>query len=101
MPFYGQQQSLDLQLHWTPAALASRAMTIMAGYTVTQDEFAGGSDPLVDLRNILGATQQYSATFNPSYANLSAAAMEDANHDAPNSVKPVATRPTRRRCDVW
>lgn len=47
VPFYGQQQSLDLQLHWTPAALASRAMTIMAGYTVTQDEFAGGSDPLL------------------------------------------------------
>jgi hypothetical protein len=47
VPFYGQQQSLDLQLHWTPAALASRAMTIMAGYTVTQDEFAGGNDPLL------------------------------------------------------
>jgi hypothetical protein len=47
LPFYGQQQSLDLQLHWTPAALASRAMTIMAGYTVTQDEFAGASDPLL------------------------------------------------------
>ena len=47
VPFYGQQQSLDLQLHWTPAALASRAMTIMAGYTVTQDEFAGSQDPLL------------------------------------------------------
>jgi len=47
VPFYGQQQSLDLQLHWTPAALASRAMTIMAGYTVTQDEFAGAGDPLL------------------------------------------------------
>lgn len=41
---------------------------------------AGGSDPLVDLRNILGVTQQYSATFNPSYANLSAAAMEAGKH---------------------
>lgn len=47
VPFYGQQQSLDLQLHWTPAALASRAMTIMAGYTVTQDEFAGREDPFL------------------------------------------------------
>jgi hypothetical protein len=47
VPFYGQQQSLDLQLHWTPAALASRAMTIMAGYTVVQDEFAGRDDPLL------------------------------------------------------
>ena len=47
MPFHGQQQSLDLQLHWTPAALASRAMTIMAGYTVTQDEFAGSEDPFL------------------------------------------------------
>lgn len=45
LPFYGRQQSLDLQLHWTPAALASRAMTIMAGYTVTQDDFA--EDPLL------------------------------------------------------
>ena len=41
---------------------------------------AGGSDPLVDLRNILGSTQQYSATFNPAYANLSAAAMEAGKH---------------------
>lgn len=47
VPFYGRQQSLDLQLHWTPAALASRAMTIMAGYTVTQDEFAGQDDPFL------------------------------------------------------
>jgi hypothetical protein len=47
VPFYGQRQSLDLQLQWTPAALASRAMTIMAGYTLTQDEFAGGEDPYV------------------------------------------------------
>lgn len=47
VPFYGQQQSLDLQLHWTPAALVSRAMTIMAGYTVTQDEFSGRDDPLL------------------------------------------------------
>ena len=47
VPFHGQQQSLDLQLHWTPAALASRAMTIMAGYTVTQDEFAGSEDPFL------------------------------------------------------
>lgn len=47
VPFYGRQQSLDLQLHWTPAALASRAMTIMAGYTMTQDEFAGGEDPFL------------------------------------------------------
>ncbi len=47
VPFYGQQQSMDLQLHWTPAALASRALTIMAGYTVTQDEFATGNDPLL------------------------------------------------------
>lgn len=47
VPFYGRQQSLDLQLHWTPAALASRAMTIMAGYTVAQDEFAGRDDPML------------------------------------------------------
>lgn len=45
VPLYGKQQSLDLQLQWTPAALASRAMTIMAGYVVSQDEFAGGTDP--------------------------------------------------------
>lgn len=47
VPFYGRQQSLDLQLHWTPAALASRAMTLMAGYTLTQDDFAGSEDPLL------------------------------------------------------
>ena len=41
---------------------------------------AGGSDPLVDLRSMLGATQQYSATFNPAYANLTAAAMEAGKH---------------------
>lgn len=41
---------------------------------------AGGSDPLVDVRTILGATQQYSSTFNPSYGNLTAAAMEAAKH---------------------
>ncbi|MCW0233315.1 MAG: hypothetical protein OJJ21_06940 [Ferrovibrio sp.] len=44
VPFYGKQQSLDLQLHWTPAALASRAMTIMAGYAVSQDDMAGTDD---------------------------------------------------------
>jgi len=47
VPFYGRQQSLDLQLHWSPAALASRAMTLMAGYTLTQDDFAGVEDPLL------------------------------------------------------
>jgi hypothetical protein len=45
VPLYGRQQSLDLQLHWTPAALASRAMTLMAGYTVSQDDMAGTADP--------------------------------------------------------
>ncbi len=44
VPFYGRQQSLDLQLHWTPAALASRAMTIMAGYVLSQDDMAGTDD---------------------------------------------------------
>ncbi|MEK9969025.1 MAG: hypothetical protein VW600_07800 [Ferrovibrio sp.] len=47
VPLYGRRQSLDLQLQWTPAALASRAMTIMAGYTLTEDEFAGSEDPYV------------------------------------------------------
>jgi hypothetical protein len=45
VPFAGRRQSVDLQLHWTPAALASRAMTIMAGYTLTEDEFSGSEDP--------------------------------------------------------
>lgn len=45
VPFYGQQQSLDLQLQWTPALLARKAMTIMAGYTITQDEMSGAPDP--------------------------------------------------------
>jgi hypothetical protein len=45
VPLYGRRQNLDLQLHWTPAALASRAMTLMAGYTVTQDDMAGTADP--------------------------------------------------------
>lgn len=40
----------------------------------------GGGDPMVDLRNFLSATQQYSSTFNPSHANLTAAAMEAAKH---------------------
>jgi len=45
LPFYGRQQSTDLQLQWTPAFLASKAMTLMAGYKVTQDELADSSDP--------------------------------------------------------
>lgn len=45
LPFSGRQQSLDLQLQWTPAFLASKAMTLMAGYKVTQDELAESSDP--------------------------------------------------------
>lgn len=44
VPLYGKQQSLDLQLHWTPAILASRAMTLMAGYAVSQDDMAGTDD---------------------------------------------------------
>lgn len=44
------------------------------------NSFAGGSDPLLDLRTILNATQQNSSTFNPSYTGLSAAAMEAGKH---------------------
>lgn len=44
------------------------------------NSFAGGSDPLLDLRTILNGTQQNSATFNPSYTGLSAAAMEAGKH---------------------
>jgi hypothetical protein len=45
LPFIGRQQSLDLQLHWTPAMLASRAMTLMAGYALSRDELTGEADP--------------------------------------------------------
>lgn len=45
LPFTGRQQNLDLQLHWTPALLASRAMTLMAGYGLSRDDLAGDADP--------------------------------------------------------
>lgn len=45
LPLAGSRQSLDLQLHWTPAVLASRAMTLMAGYSVSQEATDGVADP--------------------------------------------------------
>lgn len=45
LPVAGNRQSLDLQLHWTPAALASRAMTLMAGYSLSQEATDGVADP--------------------------------------------------------
>lgn len=45
LPIAGNRQSLDLQLHWTPAALASRAMTLMAGYSLSQEATDGVADP--------------------------------------------------------
>lgn len=45
LPITGNRQSLDLQLHWTPAALASRAMTLMAGYSLSQEATDGVADP--------------------------------------------------------
>lgn len=45
LPVAGSRQSLDLQLHWTPAALASRAMTLMAGYSLSQEATEGVADP--------------------------------------------------------
>lgn len=45
VPLAGTQQMLDLQLHWTPALLASRAMTIMAGYMVSRQDESGVADP--------------------------------------------------------
>ncbi len=45
LPIAGQQQSLDLQMHWTPLALERRAMTVMAGYAVSQEAWGGNADP--------------------------------------------------------
>lgn len=47
LPIAGNRQSLDLQLHWTPAALASRAMTLMAGYSLSQEATDGVADPFL------------------------------------------------------
>ena len=60
--------------------LARMATTLPEVTVGLLNSAAGGSDPLVDVRNMLSATQQYSSTFNPSYGNLTAAAMEAAKH---------------------
>ncbi|MDP2228921.1 MAG: glycerophosphodiester phosphodiesterase family protein [Moraxellaceae bacterium] len=42
--------------------------------------FVNTAPPLLHLRNLMVSTQQYSSTFNPSYANLTAATMEAGKH---------------------
>ncbi|MEL3891353.1 hypothetical protein V6B08_13835 [Ferrovibrio sp. MS7] len=45
LPIAGQQQSLDMQMHWTPLALDRRAMTLMAAYSISQEAWGGYADP--------------------------------------------------------